>query len=85
MSNLNLPVPEGGREGNLVLVENDGHNVGDAAITLAANPSTGAVTAGQYGTDADEPTGNTPYWMRIGKDSDGYNLFVLVYKGAVDA
>ena len=82
---LNQPVPEGGRAGNIVVLENGGHNIGDGAITVAANPSTGAVTAGQYGTAADVPTANTPFWMKIGKDSDGYNLFMLVYKGAVDA
>ena len=82
---LNLPVPEGGREGNLVLVEDDGHAIGDAAITLAANGATGGLTVGQYGTLATQPTGATPYWLKIGKDADGYNLFVLVYKGAVDA
>jgi len=85
MSNLNLPVPEGGREGNIALIENDGHNVGDGPITLAANGATGALTVGQYGTLATQPTGATPYWMKIGKDSNGYNLFILVYKGAVDA
>lgn len=82
---LNLPVPEGGREGNLVLVENDGHNIGDGVITLAANGASGAVTASQYGVLATQPTGATPYWMKIGKDSSGYNLFIEVFKGAVDA
>ena len=82
---LTYPVPEGGREGNLLLVQDDGHSIGDGVITLAANGGTGAVTASQYGTLATQPTGNTPYWMKIGKDSDGYNLFIEVFKGAVDA
>lgn len=82
---LNLPVPEGGREGNVVLVADDGHAIGDPVITLAANGGSGAVTASQYGTLATQPTGATPYWMKIGKDSSGYNLFIEVFKGAVDA
>ena len=46
---LNYPVPEGGTEGNLVQVADDGHSLNDGPFDLAANGASGAVTASQYG------------------------------------
>lgn len=74
------PVVEGGVAGRLVKIAAGGHELDDGPFTLAANGGSGAVTASEIGTGADQPDGQTPYWLNIGQDSSGNELFVEVYK-----
>jgi hypothetical protein len=79
---LNLPVPEGGTAGHLVKIASGGHALDDGPFTLVATGATGDVTVAKYTTAAtDKPSAATPYWLKIGEDSDGAPLFVACYKG----
>jgi len=77
---LNYPVPEGGVEGNMVILGDDGHSLIDGPPTGVATGSTGDVTAIKYTTAATTiPNGATGKWYKIGTDADGNGIFVAGY------
>lgn len=78
VNNFHLPIPEGGRGGNLLTVESDAHGISDGPLTLITTGSGGALTQGQIGGSG--PTNSTPYWIKIGTDANtGNDVFMQVW------
>lgn len=77
---LNVPVPEGGTEGNMVLLGEGGHSLIDGPPTGVDSGEDSDVTAMQYtAAETTFPSGNTGKWYKIGTDANGKGIFVAGY------
>lgn len=77
-----MPVEEGGTAGRLVKIASGGHELDDGPFTLADNGTTATeVHAAQKGDGAaGQPDNITPFWLNIGQDSSGNELFFKVFR-----
>lgn len=79
MSKLNLPVPEGGTEGNMVILGDDGHSLIDGPPTGIGTGAT-PITAMKCTDNAETlPSGVDGKWYKIGTDVNGKGIFVAGY------